>query len=48
MALAQYFGAGVQACYRGDAIFDAESTKAVVKKWADFYKVGQNSSSPRG
>ncbi len=36
--LAQNFGSGVQACYRGPRLFDAEETKAVVKKWVDFYK----------
>lgn len=36
--LAQNFGFGVQACYRGPRLFDAETTKAVVKKWVDFYK----------
>ena len=38
-ALAQYFGAGIIACYRGDQIFDNEDTKAIVKKWVNFYKV---------
>jgi len=36
--LANLFGAGVQACYRGPRIFDTDETKAVVKKWVDFYK----------
>jgi len=36
--LANLFGAGVQACYRGPRLFDTDSTKAVVKKWVDFYK----------
>jgi hypothetical protein len=36
--LADLFGAGVQACYRGPRIFDTDETKAVVKKWVDFYK----------
>jgi len=36
--LAQNFGAGVQACYRGPRLFDSEETKAVVKRWVDFYK----------
>ena len=36
--LAQNFGWGVQACYRGPRIYDTEQTKAVVKKWVDFYK----------
>ena len=41
-ALAQYFGAGVQACYRGDRIFDTLKTKAIVKYWVDFYKMYRN------
>ena len=41
-ALAQYFGAGVQACYRGDRIFDTLETKAIVKYWVDFYKMYRN------
>jgi len=36
--LAQNFGSGVQACYRGPRLFDTEQTKQVVKKWVDFYK----------
>ena len=32
-------GAGVAACYRGSRVYDTEETKAVVKKWVDFYKV---------
>ena len=36
--LANNFGAGVQACYRGPRLYDSEETKAVVKKWVDFYK----------
>ena len=36
--LAQNFGSGVQACYRGPRLYDSEETKAVVKKWVDFYK----------
>ena len=36
--LAQNFGSGVMACYRGPRLFDTEQTKAVVKKWVDFYK----------
>ena len=38
-ALAQYFGAGIIACYRGDQIFDNEETKAIVKKWVQLFKV---------
>ncbi len=36
--LAQNFGSGVQACYRGIRLYDSTETKAVVKKWVDFYK----------
>lgn len=36
--LANNFGMGVQACYRGPRLFDIEETKAVVKKYVDFYK----------
>ena len=36
--LAQNFGAGVQACYRGPRLFDTEETKALVRKWVEFYK----------
>lgn len=36
--LANLFGAGVQACYRGPRLYDAPETKVVVKKWVDFYK----------
>ncbi|HBY58174.1 MAG TPA: alpha-galactosidase [Solibacterales bacterium] len=36
--LAQNFGAGVQACYRGPRLYDSPETRAVVKRWVDFYK----------
>ena len=36
--LAQNFGAGVQACYRGNRWYDTDDTKAVVVKWIDFFK----------
>lgn len=36
--LANLFGAGVQACYRGPQLYDAPQTKTMVKKWVDFYK----------
>ena len=36
--LAQNFGSGVQACYRGMRLYDTDETKAVVRKWVDFYK----------
>lgn len=37
MRLANNFGAGVIACYRGPQLYDASETREVVKKWADFY-----------
>jgi hypothetical protein len=36
--LANLFGAGVQACYRGPRLYDSDETKSVVNKWVDFYK----------
>ncbi len=36
--LAQCLANGVQACYRGPRLFDTDETKAVVKKWVDFYR----------
>lgn len=36
--LANLFGAGVQACYRGPNLYDSPQTEALVKKWVDFYK----------
>lgn len=36
--LANLFGAGVQACYRGPQLYDAPATKTLVTKWVDFYK----------
>jgi len=36
--LAQNFGSGVIACYRGPRLYDTDQTQAVVKKWVDFYK----------
>jgi hypothetical protein len=36
--LANLFGAGVMACYRGPRLYDTGETKAVVKRWVDFYK----------
>ncbi|MGC9944417.1 MAG: hypothetical protein ABSE48_21535, partial [Verrucomicrobiota bacterium] len=35
--LANLFGAGVMACYRGPRLYDTDETKAVVKRWVDFY-----------
>ena len=36
--LANLFGAGVQACYRGPRLYDTPETEAVVRKWVTFYK----------
>jgi len=36
--LANLFGAGVQACYRGPQLYDVPETKAIVTKWVAFYK----------
>ncbi|MCX6926243.1 MAG: hypothetical protein NT154_24005, partial [Verrucomicrobia bacterium] len=36
--LANLFGAGVMACYRGPRLYDSDDTKAIVKRWTDFYK----------
>ena len=36
--LANLFGAGVQACYRGPQLYDSPETEALVKKWVGFYK----------
>jgi hypothetical protein len=36
--LANLFGAGVQACYRGPRLYDAQETREVVKRWVSFYK----------
>lgn len=36
--LANLFGAGVQATYRGPRLYDSPETKTMVKKWVDFYK----------
>jgi hypothetical protein len=36
--LANLFGAGVQACYRGPQLYDTPETREIVKKWVDFYK----------
>jgi len=34
----QYYGAGVQACYRGPRLFDSEETRIMVKSTLDWYK----------
>ncbi len=36
--LANLFGAGVQAAWRGKELYDTDETKALVKRWVDFYK----------
>jgi hypothetical protein len=34
----QYYGAGVQACYRGPRLYDTESTRQLVARTIDWYK----------
>lgn len=34
----QYYGAGIQACYRGPRLYDTDSTKAMVKQVLNWYK----------
>ncbi len=36
--LANLFGAGVQACYRGPVLYDAPATRELVSRWVTFYK----------
>ena len=36
--LAQYFGAGVAACYRGWRLYDSNQTREVVVRWVSFFK----------
>ena len=36
--LANLFGAGVQACYRGPRLYDSDDTRALVKHWVGFYR----------
>jgi len=36
--LANLFGAGVQAAYRGSRLYDSPETLVLVKKWVSFYK----------
>jgi hypothetical protein len=36
--LANNFGAGVQACYRGPRLYDTPATRAVVKQWVAWFK----------
>ncbi|MBO9673094.1 MAG: alpha-galactosidase [Sphingobacteriaceae bacterium] len=34
----QYYGSGIQACYRGPRLYDTEKTRATVKEVIDWYK----------
>ena len=36
--LANYVGAGVGACYRGDRLYDTPAVQAMVKKWMGFWQ----------
>jgi hypothetical protein len=36
--LANFLGFGVQACYRGPRLYDADATEALVRKWVAFFK----------
>jgi hypothetical protein len=36
--LANNFGAGVQACWRGPRLYDSDATRALVKKWVTWFK----------
>lgn len=36
--MANLFGAGVQACYRGPRLYDTDTTKKMVEQWVAFYK----------
>jgi hypothetical protein len=36
--LANCLGYGVQACYRGPRLYDADVTESLVRKWVDFFK----------
>jgi hypothetical protein len=36
--MANNFGAGVQACYRGPRLYDTDETKAVVEHWVGWFK----------
>jgi hypothetical protein len=38
MHLANNFGYGAQACYRGPRLYDAPQTKAAVTKWVNWFK----------
>jgi hypothetical protein len=39
--LADLLGAGVQAAWRGERLYDTDETRQVVKKWVDFYKANR-------
>ncbi len=36
--LAQNFGSGVRAAYRGPRLYNSDKTRAVVKRWMEFYQ----------
>ncbi len=36
--MVQYFGAGIQACYRGPRLYDTETTRKMVSNTIDWYK----------
>ena len=38
MLMVQYYGAGVQACYRGPRLYDTSTTKALVSNTVSWYK----------
>jgi hypothetical protein len=38
MLMVQYYGAGVQACYRGPRLYDGEKTKTLVTNTVGWYK----------
>lgn len=39
--LADLLGAGVQATWRGERLYDTDKTRAAVKRWLDFYKANR-------
>ena len=40
--MVQYYGAGVQACYRGPRLYDTDSTRKMVAAVIDWYKQYRN------
>jgi hypothetical protein len=40
--MVQYYGAGVQACYRGPRLYDTDSTRKMVTSVIDWYKQYRN------